>query len=48
MLAEALLAIGDWHQAHEIARLALERDDNNSKARAVFAATVERYRAHQL
>ena len=46
LLAEALLATGDRFKACEIAKLALERDPNNKKAKAVFAATEAEYRAH--
>lgn len=44
LLAEALLAAGDQVKAHEIATLALDRDPNNRKARAVFDATDAVYR----
>jgi tetratricopeptide (TPR) repeat protein len=43
LLAEALLALGDGLRAHEIAQLALERDPNNRKARAVLEATSAEY-----
>jgi tetratricopeptide (TPR) repeat protein len=45
LLAEALLALGDQLEAHRVARLALDRDPNNKKARAVIEATGEAYKA---
>jgi tetratricopeptide (TPR) repeat protein len=45
LLAEALLARGDALEAHRIAQLALQRDPNNRKARAVLDATAEAYEA---
>jgi tetratricopeptide (TPR) repeat protein len=45
MLAEALLALGDELEAHRIAQLALSRDPNSKKARAVLAATAAAYDA---
>jgi len=45
LLAEALLAVGDSLRAHEVAKLALQRDGNNKKARSVFDATEEEYQA---
>ena len=43
LLAEALLALGDELAAHDIARLALDRDPNNRKARTVFESTKAAY-----
>jgi predicted Zn-dependent protease len=43
LLAEALLAVGERLKAHELAKLVLERDGTNKKAREVFEATVEEY-----
>jgi tetratricopeptide (TPR) repeat protein len=43
LLAEALLAAGDSLKAHEIAKLALERDASNTRARRVYDATREQY-----
>ena len=45
LLAEAFLALGEMIEAHEIAKVALQRDAHNKKAKAVFAATEEAYRA---
>ena len=39
LLAEALLSIGDRLKAHEIAKLALSREPNNKRAKAVFDQT---------
>lgn len=39
LLAEALWRTGDGIHAHEMAQLALSRDPNNRRARAVQAAT---------
>ena len=44
LLAEALRASGDEVKAHEIAKLALDRDPNNRQARVVFDATEALYR----
>jgi tetratricopeptide (TPR) repeat protein len=44
LLAEALLRLGQDLDAHRIARLALERDQGNRRARAVYDATVEAVR----
>jgi tetratricopeptide (TPR) repeat protein len=44
-LAKALLAMGDPLGAHRIVQLALQRDPNNKKARAVFEATAGAYEA---
>src|SRR5262245_19167002 len=44
LLAEALAGVGEEIQAHEIARLALERDPNNTKAKDVLEATAPAYR----
>jgi hypothetical protein len=43
LLAEAFLALGDELAAHRIARLALDRDPNNKRARNVFEATEAAY-----
>jgi hypothetical protein len=43
LLAEALLELGDEREAHRIARLALDRDPNNKKARSVFESTEAAY-----
>jgi hypothetical protein len=43
LLAEALLELGDEREAHRIARLALDRDPNNKKARKVFESTEAAY-----
>ena len=43
LLAEALLAAGDPLKAHEIAKVALQRDATNRKARAVLDATASEY-----
>jgi predicted Zn-dependent protease len=45
LLAEALLATGERLKAHEIAKLALARDGKNKKAREVFDATADEYKA---
>ena len=45
LLAEALLAAGDSLKAHEIAKLALQRNASNKKARAVYDATKDVYDA---
>jgi len=47
LLAEALLQIGQALDAHRAARLALERDSTNRKARAVYDATLEAYQRWQ-
>jgi tetratricopeptide (TPR) repeat protein len=47
LLAEALLAAGDRFKAHEVAKLALERDSNNKRAKTVFDATYAEYTAHE-
>ena len=46
LLAEALLATGDTYKAYEIACVALAREPNNAKAKAVRDATEAAYRAH--
>jgi tetratricopeptide (TPR) repeat protein len=46
LLAEALLAAGNRHDAYRISQIALERDANNRKARAVFDATKAEFAAH--
>jgi hypothetical protein len=43
LLAEALLELGDEREAHRIARLALDRDPKNKKARRVFESTEAAY-----
>jgi tetratricopeptide (TPR) repeat protein len=43
LLAEALLAAGDRIKAYEVARLALDRDPHNRKARVVLDATEAEY-----
>jgi len=45
LLAEALLAVGERLRAHEVAKLALDRDATNKKARSVFEATQAEYSA---
>ena len=45
LLAEALLALGDQLEAHRMAKIALERDATNRKARQVFEATAKAYDA---
>jgi tetratricopeptide (TPR) repeat protein len=45
LLAEAFLALGELIKAYEIATVALQRDANNKKAKAVLMATEEAYRA---
>ncbi len=45
LLAEALLASGERLKAHEIAKLALDREPSNKRARAVFNATNDEFTA---
>jgi tetratricopeptide (TPR) repeat protein len=45
LLAEALLALGDELEAHRMAKIALERDATNGKARQVFEATAKAHDA---
>jgi tetratricopeptide (TPR) repeat protein len=45
LLAEALLALGNELEAHRMAKIALERDATNRKARQVFEATAKAYDA---
>ncbi len=44
LLAEALLALGEELEAHRMAKVALGRDANNRRAKAVFDATVAAYK----
>jgi hypothetical protein len=43
LLAEAFASIGEALEAHRMARMALARDANNRKARAVFESTRAAY-----